>query len=336
MLGGIFVNIVLGIFIFWMLTFKYGETYMQNDKITQGISPGPVATEIGLLPGDRITEINGENVVRFDELIGSKVLMGGADLTILRGGETTHIEVPSDILNKVADHSGVPFVTPRLTVLGIDSVQAGSVADAIGIQAGDRIMSIDGVNIEYRDQLTSALANNEKDSVQITIDRAGTALNLTAVVPADGAIGVFLKIDQNLPYEKMEYGFWGSLPVGASKAWGSLIDNAKGLGKIFTGDVNPRKAIAGPVGIAQMFGAEVNWIKFWSLVGLLSMVLALMNILPIPGLDGGHTLFLLIEMAIGRPLNEKFMENAQIVGFFLLVGLMIFAFGNDILKIVMK
>src|SRR5690554_2911480 len=95
MLGGIFVNIVLGIFIFWMLTFKYGETYIQNDKITQGINPGPVATEVGFLPGDRITEINGERVVRFEELMGSKVLMGGADLTIERNGATTHIAIPS-------------------------------------------------------------------------------------------------------------------------------------------------------------------------------------------------------------------------------------------------
>ena len=100
--------------------------------------------------------------------------------------------------------------------------------------------------------------------------------------------------------------------------------------------MNPSKALAGPVGIAQMFGAEVNWIRFWSLVGLRSMALALMNLLPIPGLDGGHTLFLLIEMVIGKPLNEKFMENAQVVGFFILVALMIFVFGNDIMKIVMK
>jgi len=336
MLGGVFVNIVLGIFIFWMLTFKYGETYIQNDKITQGINPGPVATEVGFLPGDRITEIDGEKVVRFEELMGSKVLMGGADLTVERDGATTHIAIPSDILNKVADFPGEPFVTPRLAVTGVDSVTAGSAAESIGMMAGDSIVSIAGQNIVYMDQLTSILKENANDSVAIQLSRNGALVDLHALVPAEGVLGFVAAINPNLPYEKADYGFWGSLPVGASKAWGSLIDNAKGLGKIFTGDVNPRKALAGPVGIAQMFGAEVNWIKFWSLVGLLSMALALMNLLPIPGLDGGHTLFLLIEMAIGRPLNEKFMENAQVVGFFILVALMIFVFGNDILKIVMK
>lgn len=336
MLGGIFVNIVLGIFIFWMLTFKYGETYIQNDKITQGINPGPVATEIGLLPGDHITEINGEKVIRFEELMGSKVLMGGADLTVERAGKIIHIDIPNDILNKIADHSGIAFVTPRRAIVGVDSVEAGSAADVAGFKAGDKLVSVAGEKIVYFDQLSSVLAKNSSDSIVVQLNRNGEILNLPVLVPETGILGFIPKVDQELPYEKIDYGLWASLPVGASKAWGSLMDNAKGLGKIFTGDVNPSKALAGPVGIAQMFGAEVNWIKFWSLVGLLSMALALMNLLPIPGLDGGHTLFLLVEMVIGRPLNEKFMENAQIVGFFILVALMIFVFGNDIMKIVMK
>lgn len=336
MLGGIFVNIVLGIFIFWMLVFKNGESFIQNDKLTQGINPGPVATEVGFLPGDRIVAIDGEKVVRFEELLGSRVLMGGADLTVERDGETTHIAIPIDILNKVADHAGTPFVSPRIAVLGIDSVVSGGVADVAGIKSGDKILAIDGQQIVYRDQLFSALESNTRDSVRIDVDRNGTAHSFAVMIPEDAIIGIFLKLDFDLPFEKINYSLLGSLPVGASKAWGMLVDNAKGVGKIFTGDVNPRKALAGPVGIAQMFGAEVDWTRFWSLVGLLSMALALMNLLPIPGLDGGHTLFLLIEMVIGRPLNEKFMENAQMVGFFILVALMIFVFGNDIFKIIAK
>src|SRR5690606_2703976 len=146
-------------------------------------------------------------------------------------------------------------------------------AESIGMMAGDSIVSIAGQNIVYMDQLTSILKENANDSVAIQLSRNGALVDLHALVPAEGVLGFVAAINPNLPYEKADYGFWGSLPVGASKAWGSLIDNAKGLGKIFTGDVNPRKALAGPVGIAQMFGAEVNWIKFWSLVGLLSMAL---------------------------------------------------------------
>jgi regulator of sigma E protease len=113
-------------------------------------------------------------------------------------------------------------------------------------------------------------------------------------------------------------------------------DNAKGIGKIFAGQVKATKAISSPIGIAQKFGNHVDWLRFWSLVGFLSMVLALTNLLPIPGLDGGHTVFLLIEIVKGKPLSDKFLERAQIVGFVLLISLMVFAFGNDILKIVRK
>ncbi len=123
-----------------------------------------------------------------------------------------------------------------------------------------------------------------------------------------------------------------AFPVGASKAWGSFADNAKGIGKVVTGQVKANKAFTGPIGIATMFGKTVNWVKFWSLVGLLSMALALMNLLPIPALDGGHAVFLLIEMVKGKPLSDKFMEKAQMVGFFILISLMVFVFGNDIFK----
>ena len=119
-------------------------------------------------------------------------------------------------------------------------------------------------------------------------------------------------------------------------AWGTFTDNAKGLGKIITGQVKANKAISSPIGIATKFGTHFNWLRFWSLVGLLSMVLAFMNLLPIPALDGGHAIFLLIEMVKGKPLSDKFLEKAQIVGFVLLIGLMVFAFGNDIMKIISK
>src|SRR5690606_24088422 len=130
------------------------------------------------------------------------------------------------------------------------------------------------------------------------------------------------------------YGFFESLPIGAAKAINSFTVNAKGLGKLFSGDVNPRKAVSSPIGIATMYGDVFEWERFWTLTGFLSMVLALMNLLPIPALDGGHSVFLLIEMIKGKPLSDKFLERAQLVGFVMLLSIMAFAFGNDILKII--
>lgn len=333
MLGGIIVNIILGIFIFWMLTFKYGETYVPNDKAVYGVVPGVVAQDIGIQIGDKITQVNGKTVVKFKELVGSEVLMGGADLTLDRAGETVHIRVPDDILNKVADHHEEPFLRVREPLMQIAQVEPKSAAATMGLQPGDSIVQVGDQSITYFDQLTETLLEQAGDSTTVKIIRNGQPLELSSIIPETGKLGFYPNSYTAQIAQQEQYGLLESLPIGAAAAWGSLADNAKGLGKMLTGDVNPRKALAGPVGIAQMFGAEVNWVKFWSLVGLLSMALALMNLLPIPGLDGGHTLFLLVEMVQGKPLNEKFLERAQIVGFVILVALMIFVFGNDILKI---
>ena len=150
-------------------------------------------------------------------------------------------------------------------------------------------------------------------------------------VSADGRLGFYRPLNEIFPKEDtLRYGFLGSLPVGASNAWANFVNNAKALGKIVTGKISAQKSISSPVGIAKLYGSHFDWQKFWSLTGFISMVLALMNLLPIPALDGGHVVFLLIEMIKGKPLSDKFLERAQIVGFVILVCLMIFAFGNDI------
>ncbi len=187
----------------------------------------------------------------------------------------------------------------------------------------------------YFDEVQAQLRANKNKKVQLTIKRGDSLQQVAAQINAEGVLG--FKPKAQLPQDTtIKYGFLGSLPIGATKAWSMFTDNAKGIGKIFTGQVKARKAISSPIGIAVMFGSHVDWIRFWSLVGFLSMVLALTNLLPIPGLDGGHTLFLLIEMVKGKPLSDKFLERAQIVGFVLLISLMVFAFGNDIVKQVMK
>lgn len=334
MMGGIIVNIILGMFIFWMLTFKYGETYVDNTKLVNGIAPGLIGKQIGLQAGDRITEVDGQPVVRFEDLLGSKVLMGNTTLTVVRGGQTLEIPVPGDILNDVADHDPKEFVGPRLRTMAVDSVVAGSAAEQAGIQPGDSILSINGSPTPFWDQVREII--NSSSEVSIALFRDGDTTTVQATVPETGTLGFLTKQDADLPYITTKYGFFESLPIGASKAWGALIDNAKGLGKIATGELRADKAISGPVRIATMFGSEVNWVKFWTLVGLLSMALALMNFLPIPALDGGHVVFLLIEMIQGKPLSDKFLEKAQIAGFFILLALMVFVFGNDILKIMDK
>ena len=343
MLGGVTVNIFLGILIFWVLTIKYGETYIPNSEIKYGIVPGKIGIKIGLEPGDKITAINGKPVVQFEELTSTEVILGNTDLTIARGDQTLHVKVPGNLINDVADLGIDQFISriPRST-FDVDSVVPHSYAQIAGLRKGDSIIAVNGVKIQFFDQLQSELKKYANTQSVLQVKRNNAVIQLNTDVNKngtlgfkDGRTGIAAKFAE--PKEKrLTFGFFGSLPVGATKAWGTFTDNAKGLGKVFKGEAKFNKVAGGPVAIANMFGTHIDWVRFWSLVGFLSMVLALTNLLPIPALDGGHALFLIIEMIKGKPLSDKFLERAQIVGFVILITLMVFVFGNDIVKQVIK
>jgi regulator of sigma E protease len=332
MLAGVTVNVILGIFIFWMLTFKYGETYLPNSEVKYGIAPGIVGKAIGLQYGDQVMAVNGKKLARFDELRSSNVLMGNSTLTVIRDGEQKDILIPANILNKISDFGIDEFIAPRFKY-DIVKVVKGTEAERIGLKTGDKIKAINGKEAIFIDQLQDIVAKNKDKEVQLSIERNGEPLALNAKISKQGTLGfVFTPVNFNLETEK--FSFVAALPEGASKAWGSLTDNAKGLGKVVKGEVKASKAFSGPVEIARkLYGGTWDWIRFWSITGLLSMALALMNMLPIPALDGGHSVFLIIEMIKGKPLSDKFMEKAQIVGFVLLATLMVFVLGNDIFKV---
>jgi regulator of sigma E protease len=160
--------------------------------------------------------------------------------------------------------------------------------------------------------------------------RAGKPASLNVSVSEAGTIGFYPELEvMETSFKK--YGFFESIPAGATLAWNVISDNIKGFGKVFSGDIPVEKSLGGPIAIAKkMYGGVWDWYRFWMTTGLLSMILAFMNLLPIPALDGGHVVFLLIEMVIGKPVSEKVMLAAQYVGMILVISLMVFAFGNDI------
>ncbi len=356
MLGGIIVNVIVGIFIFWMLTFKYGETYIPNDQLNNGIHPGIIGKEIGLKDGDKILAINGQKIIRFEELISSKVLLGNPKLTISRNGQAMDIRVPESVLNSISEYGIREFVTPRDIIYKVTNViqyidaekesttllqritgkenkkvLTPSPAFAAGIKAGDSIISVNDKQFRFRDEFTSIIEESAGKVVEMEVLRAGNIIKLTPKVSPDGTIGVYFS-GSTLPTRTVNYSFVESLSVGTTKAWATFADNGKGIWKMITGKVSARN-ISSPIGIAKVYGAEFDWQNFWRLTGLISIALAFMNLLPIPALDGGHVVFLIIEMIKGKPLGDKFMEKAQIAGFVILLSLMVFAFGNDILKI---
>lgn len=331
MLGGIIVNIVVGILIFWMLTFKYGETFIPNSSVQNGINPGSIGKEIGLQKGDKVIAVNGNKVIRFDELISSKVLLGNTNLTVIRGDRTLDIKVPENILNKVSD-LGIEAFISRAPLLSstVDSVFGNALK--AGLKKGDKIVAVNNTPVRFNADVRDELQKYKKKPVAFTINRGTEKLTYNIPVDSAGTIGIGFNIDE-IKQQTINYGFFAALPIGANQAWKTFSDNAKGIWKVITGKIQANKAFSGPVEIARkVYGGEWVWARFWASTGFISIALAFMNLLPIPALDGGHVVFLIVEMIKGKPLGDKFMERAQIVGFVLLLSLMVFVLGNDIFK----
>jgi regulator of sigma E protease len=334
MLGGVIVNIVVGILIFWMLTFKYGETFIPNSSAQNGINPGSIGKEIGLQKGDKVIAVNGNKVIRFDELISSKVLLGNTNLTVIRGDRTLDIKVPENILNKVSDLGIEAFISraPLLTST-VDSVFGNALK--AGLKKGDRIVAVNNTPVRFNADVRDELQKHKKKPVSFIINRGTEKLTYSIPVDSAGTIGIGFNIDE-IKQQTINYSLFAALPIGANQAWKTFSDNAKGIWKVVTGKIQANKAFSGPVEIARkVYGGEWIWMRFWASTGFISIALAFMNLLPIPALDGGHVVFLIVEMIKGKPLGDKFMERAQIVGFVLLLSLMVFVLGNDIFKAVM-
>ena len=214
-------------------------------------------------------------------------------------------------------------------------VEAGSHAEEAGLQAGDSIIGVAGTSALYFDELLDLLADNKGEEVTLNVIRGGSALSLNASVSEEGKLG-FKPQPQELPTQVERYGFFQSIPVGISKGVTTLTDYVKSIWRLITADLPADKSLNGPIGIGAMFGAEWDWQRFWALTGLLSMILAVANLLPIPALDGGHVLFLLVEMIRRKPLSYRFLEVTQTIGMVIIILLMGFAFYNDITNIILK
>jgi regulator of sigma E protease len=208
-------------------------------------------------------------------------------------------------------------------------VSPGSAAEKVGLQTGDRILSINEYEVSYINELQATLSELKGEQVSMLVDRNGQKIEKEVQISEQGTLGFI-----NAPIDPVvqKYAIGESIVKGTERAFGVVIINARALGKMFTGEVSA-KNVSGPIGMAKIYGSRWDWVKFWSITGLISMILAFMNLLPIPALDGGHVMFLLYEMISGQAPSDKFLENAQKVGMVMLLALMVFAIGNDILKI---
>ena len=332
MLGGIIVNVVTGILVFFALVYHNGETYFSRDQIVEnGIVAYEYGESIGLKTGDKILDINGEPYQSISDLTsGAALLSENGYYTVDREGEILQIEMPRGFINTFnSEEAFTKFVGIRFP-FEVGEVDKGSGAEAAGIQVGDKILAVNGKQIHYFDEMQTSLQTGPKQAAEI-VRQQGASID-TLNVPLTDAATIGIMANPLIEPVRREYSVGEAFVKGTSRAFGVVIVNAKALGKMFTGEVSA-KNVSGPIGMAKIYGAEWSWTKFLGITGLISMILAFMNLLPIPALDGGHVMFLLYEMISGRAPSDKFLENAQKVGMVILLALMVFAIGNDILKL---
>lgn len=333
MMGGIIVNVVTGILIFIGLAMANGEAYLPAEELNKhGIVAYDLGEQLGFKTGDRIMAINGQPYNRFSDLLSPDLLLGSDNYyTVLRNGEELRVDMPNNFIDKLADKQNrVNVISPRFP-FSVATVVPGSAASKAGLEMGDQIVSINGNEVKYFDQLGTTLDSLRGQSVDIVASRDGSIIEMNAVVEADGTLG--FRAQYELDYVTRDFTFTEAIGEGTYNAFAVVWLNIKGFQKMIAGDVDVRKSLSGPIRIATFFGGTWDWNNFWRIVGLLSMVLAFMNFLPIPALDGGHVMFLTWEIVTGRKPSDRFLENAQKVGMVILLSLMAFVIINDTISL---
>ena len=332
MLGGIVLNVITGIIIFVSLTYKNGDQFISKDEINKhGIIALELGKEIGLETGDKIININGEDWIKDTDLFNPNVFFEEESFyTIERNGNIIKVTFPDDFLNKFSSEKEINSFIKIRSPFTINEVVEGSEAYNSGIKKGDKIISIGDENIIDMFEFHEKIKDNNNINLKILRDKK--LININVSKNSEGKIGIIMKPDA-INYSKINYSFFESIPIGTAQAFSVVVINVKAFGQMFSGNIDPRKSMSGPIGIAQIFGSNFNWDKFWRLTGLISMVLAFMNLLPIPALDGGHALFISVELLTGYKPSEKFLEYSTRFGVIILLTLMGFVIINDIYKL---
>ena len=335
MIGGVLFNFLLALFIFSMILFAWGDEYVPLQKAPLGMDFNETAKSIGFRDGDILVSADG---VPFERYGGDMLtsIVDARQVSVLRNGQEVSVYIPEDMMERLLADS-VRFASFRYPFV-IDSIMPGQPAALAGLQPGDSITQLDGRNIAYFDfkeeMLNRQKAANDSTSRLLTLTyvRAGVADTVKLTTDSLYQIGVAASLQTNklLPVVKKEYSFFASIPAGVTLGVNTLKDYVSQMKYLFSKEF---AILLSPFGtIGSIFPATWDWYQFWYMTAFLSIILAFMNILPIPALDGGHVLFLIYEIVARRKPSDKFMERAQMVGMFLLFGLLIWANFNDVLR----
>ena len=331
MLGGIAVNIFLGFAIYAMVAFVWGKTVYTNENLPNGFEVAEAIKPYGFKDGDKILEVNGEAI---ENVLDINKFLFVRDVSEVRvehyNGIKENIIVPENIGTVMFENGAIRAFSPLRDPVLLDSIFPNSPAYNAGLLKGDRIVKVNGSDVVRWKEFTDIVEANVSPNIEVEIERGNEMILYTIPLNKDNKIGVILgSINQFTP-TNLEYTFFESITDGYDRAYWELLDYVGQFKYVFTKE--GASQLGGFAAIGNLFPAEWNWKDFWETTALLSIILAFMNALPIPALDGGHVMFLLYEVATGSKPNDKFMEYAQITGFFLLIGLVLFANGNDVVR----
>ena len=330
-LAGVIVNLVVGVLLFAMVIGRYEKIYLPNDAVTDGIYAFQAARDLGFESGDKIISIDGKKPERFKDAISPKIFFG-AMVEVECDGKTRDIVVGDDAYEILKGSRG-RFIDAANYPATIDSVIKGMSAYDAGIRKGDRILSInDTLSTPSWGAAVENIQKFPNQQIQMIVLRDNDTLEMELSPDSLGVVGIF---PTKIPYLFQSYTLGQTFSYGWKDAMGSIWLNIKGLGKIFSGEEKATDSLSGPIGIAQIYGGVWDWSRFWHITGLLSLILAFMNVLPIPGLDGGHAIFTLVELITGKKVSDRVIQSAQTIGMLLLLLLMAFVIFNDIFKLFM-
>jgi regulator of sigma E protease len=340
MMGGVTVNVLLAFVIYAMILMVWGEKRIPASSLKYGISfNDSLFNDLGFKNGDKILAVDSKPVVEYTDIL-RKILVVNKNVTLERDGRKMTMDMPVDLIGKLVEKKKLtqgPLISPRIPVI-VSIVNDTSVAYKAGLRVGDLIVAIDSTKTQFYDQFSAFMQKQKKgDTVSLTVKRNTETLNITTTLVNGGLIG-FNPPSSHEEYDSLgiykfevkKYGFFAALPAGVKRSGKELqfyIDQFK---KILSPETGAYKGVGGFKAMGSVFsGTEWDWEHFWTITAFFSIILAFMNLLPIPALDGGHVLFTLGEMITGRKPSEKFLEYAQIAGMVILLALMLYANGND-------
>ncbi len=334
MFAGVFMNVVLAIAIYIGLLSNYGEQYLSTAEVNKnGIYVDSLAYEFGLRDGDKILSVDGNYVENFSQIPLEIILEEAKTIEVERNGEKVVVNLPEDAISKILANQDKGFISFRTPFVVYDFGK-NSVAKGAGMQKGDRIVGINDIQTPYYQDFVSNIKNYKNQDIDVVALRAADTVHFAMHLPAEGVIGVYMMpIDSCFNLSTKDYSFVQAIPAGMSKTFTGLSDYWKQLKLIVKPSTKAYESVGGFISIGKIFPDKFDWASFWSLTAFLSIALAIMNILPIPALDGGFILFLLYEIITRRKPSDKFMEIAETVGLILVFALLIFANGNDIIKL---